>query len=238
MLRQSIPHGGSLINRVLQDEGQQFWTGEAKTLPSLTLSARTLSDLELIATGKTARSEIESVLEIHAGAYLSKLEGEYALVDRYKPIDAKAGSRLQKYFIRDNFLNFWFRFIYRNLSAVETGNFAYLREIVERDYATWSGRILERFFHELYAASGNYNRIGSYWERGNKNEIDLVAVNDLRKELVIAEIKVNKSRIDLAELEKKAKNLVSAYPGYRVEFRALGVEDAQQSITCGNRNNP
>jgi hypothetical protein len=196
------------------------------------------SILELIATGKTARSEIESVLEIHTGAYLSKLEGEYALVDRYKPIDAKAGSRLQKYYIRDNFLNFWFRFIYRNLSAVETGNFAYLREIVARDYATWSGRILERFFHELYAASGNYNRIGSYWERGNKNEIDLVAVNDLRKELVIAEIKVNKSRINLAELEKKAKNLLSAYPGYRVEFRALGVEDAQSSITCGNRNNP
>jgi len=51
MLRQSIPHGGSLINRVLQDEGHQFWTGEAKKLPSLTLSARTLSDLELIATG-------------------------------------------------------------------------------------------------------------------------------------------------------------------------------------------
>ena len=189
------------------------------------------SILELIATGKTARSEIESVLEIHTGAYLSKLEGEYALVDRYKPIDAKAGSRLQKYYIRDNFLNFWFRFIYRSLSAVETGNFAYLREIVERDYATWSGRILERFFRELYAASGNYNRIGSYWERGNKNEIDLVAVNDLRKELVIAEIKVNKSRINLAELEKKAKNLLSAYPGYRVEFRALGVEDAQSSIT-------
>src|SRR3989304_1078530 len=51
MLRQSIPHGGSLINRVLQDEGQQFWTGEANKLPSLTLSPRTLSDLELIATG-------------------------------------------------------------------------------------------------------------------------------------------------------------------------------------------
>lgn len=190
------------------------------------------SILELIAAGKTARSEIESVLEIHTGAYLSKLESEYALIDRHKPINAKPGSRLQKYYIRDNFLSFWFRFIYRNLSAVETGNFAYVREIVERDYSTWSGRILERFFYDLYAASGNYNRIGSYWERGNKNEIDLVAVNDMRKELVIAEIKANKGRINLAELEKKAKGLVSDYQGYSVEFRALGVEDAQQLITC------
>jgi hypothetical protein len=184
------------------------------------------SILELIAAGKTARSEIESILEIHSGAYLSKLEGEYALLDRYKPIDAKPGSRLQKYFIRDNFLNFWFRFIYRNLSAVEAGNFTYIREIVERDYATWSGRILEHFFHDLYAASGNFNRIGSYWERGNKNEIDLVAVNDIKKEVVIAEIKANKSRISLAELEKKAKNLLSDYQGYKVDFRALGIEDA------------
>jgi AAA+ ATPase superfamily predicted ATPase len=184
------------------------------------------SILELIAAGKTARSEIESILEIHSGAYLAKLEGEYALIDRYKPINAKPGSRLQKYYIRDNFLNFWFRFIYRNLSAVETGNFAYIREIVERDYSTWSGRILERFFHELYAASGKYNRIGSYWERGNKNEIDLVAINDINKEIVVAEIKTNKSRINLAELEKKAKNICADYQDYKLNIQALGIEDA------------
>jgi len=191
------------------------------------------SILELIATGKTARSEIESVLEIHSGAYLAKLEGEYALIDRHRPITAKPGGRLQKYFIRDNFLNFWFRFIYRNLSAVETGNYNYIRQVVERDYATWSGRILERFFHELFAQSGRYNRIGSYWERGNKNEIDLVAVNDLRKELLIAEIKANKSRINLAELEQKARNLCMEFQGYNVTYRALGLEDADEFISGG-----
>jgi predicted AAA+ superfamily ATPase len=116
------------------------------------------------------------------------------------------------------------------LSAVETGNFAYIRDILERDYATWSGRILERFFHEMYAASGNFNRIGTYWERGNKNEIDLVAVNDLKKEIVIAEIKVNKNRINLSDLEKKAKNLCDDYQGYRFEFRALSIEDAAISF--------
>ena len=188
------------------------------------------SILELIATGKTARSEIESILEIHTGAYLAKLAGEYALIDLHKPINAKPGGRLQKYYIRDNFLNFWFRFIYRNLSAVETGNYAYIREIVERDYATWAGRILERFFHELFAESTQYNRIGSYWERGNKNEIDLVAVNDLKKQLVIAEIKFNKNRINLAELEKKAQNLCMGYEGYQVEYRALCIEDAGAMI--------
>jgi hypothetical protein len=188
------------------------------------------SILELIAAGKTARSEIESVLEIHSGAYLAKLEDEYSLIARHRPIDAKPGGRLQKYYLRDNFLSFWFRFIYRNLSAVETGNFGYIREIIERDYTTWSGKILERFFQELYAASGRYNRIGSYWERGNKNEIDLVAVNDLRKELVIAEIKRNKSRISLPALQKKAERLLQGYEGYQVEYRALGLEDAAEFL--------
>lgn len=183
------------------------------------------SILELIAAGKTARSEIESILEIHTGAYLARLEDEYALIDRHRPINAKPGGRLQKYYIRDNFLNFWFRFIFRNLSAVETGNFGYIREVVERDYSTWSGRILERFFHALFAESGGYNRIGSYWERGIRNEIDLVAVNDIRKELVIAEVKANRDRINLEVLRGKAANLVRDFQGYNVEYRALGLED-------------
>lgn len=184
------------------------------------------SILELIASGKTARSEIESVLEIHTGAYLARLENEYALIGRHVPMTAKPGGRLQKYFIRDNFLDFWFRFIHRNNSAVETGNFGYLREVIERDYATWSGRLLERFFRDLLAATGRYNKIGSYWERGNRNEIDLVAVNDLDKRLMIAEIKRNKARISLTELEAKARLLLENYRGYEVEYRALGLEDA------------
>lgn len=184
------------------------------------------SILELIASGKTARSEIESVLEIHTGAYLARLENEYALIGRHVPMTAKPGGRLQKYFIRDNFLDFWFRFIHRNNSAVETGNFGYLREVIERDYATWSGRLLERFFRDLLAATGRYNKIGSYWERGNRNEIDLVAVNDLDKRLMIAEIKRNKERISLTGLEAKARQLLENYRGYEVEYCALGVEDA------------
>lgn len=191
------------------------------------------SILELIASGKTARSEIESVLEIHTGAYLARLESEYALIDRHRPINAKQGGRLQKFHIRDNFLNFWFRFIYSNLSAVETGNYGYLREIVERDYSTWSGRILERFFHDLFAENGRYNRIGSYWERGNKNEIDLVAINDSRKKMVLAEIKVNRDRINLEVLKRKAVNLMMDFKGYSVEYRALSVEDCSEFLLRG-----
>ena len=184
------------------------------------------SILELIASGKTARTEIESILEIHVGAYLARLENDYGLISRRKPINARPNARLLKYFINDNFLNFWFRFIFRNRSAVETGNFSYIREMIDRDYTTWSGLILERFFHELLAASGEYNVIGSYWEKGNQNEIDLVAVNDLKKQITVAEIKMNKARINLDALKRKGDKLLESYQGYEVTWLALGLEDA------------
>ncbi|MBI5847200.1 MAG: ATP-binding protein [Nitrospirae bacterium] len=188
------------------------------------------SILELIASGKTARTEIESVLEIHAGAYLAKLETDYALIAKLKPINAKPNSRLQKYRIVDNFLGFWFRFIFKNRSAVETGNFSYIREIINRDYSTYAGRILESFYQQIFAESGRYNRIGTYWERGNQNEIDLVAVNDLRKEVVFADIKLDSSRINLKALKGKALKLEDEYIGYKKEWLGLHIENIREFL--------
>lgn len=188
------------------------------------------SILELISVGKTARSEIESVLERNVGGYLDRLEKDYAIISKYKPINAKPNSRLQKYRITDNFLMLWFRFIYRNLSAIETGNFKYVKDLLKRDYAAYSGRILERFFHELFADTGRYNRTGSYWERGNHNEIDLVAINDMKKEIVIAEIKLNKTKINIGMLKKKSHRLCAAYPAYKPEWLGLSLDDAEHYI--------
>jgi AAA+ ATPase superfamily predicted ATPase len=188
------------------------------------------SILELIASGKTARTEIESLLESNVGGYLDRLEKDYAIISKHKPINAKPNSRLQKYKIIDNFLNFWFRFIYRNRSAVETGNFSYVREIIRRDYTVYCGRILEGFFHNLLADTGKYNQIGSYWERNNENEIDLVAINDLKKEITLAEVKLNKSRINMAALEKKAGNLLQDYQGYKPVWLGLSLENAEDYL--------
>ncbi|MGD2090857.1 MAG: DUF234 domain-containing protein [Candidatus Aminicenantes bacterium] len=68
---------------------------------------------------------------------------------------------------------------------MEVAIFDYVKQIVNRDHGVFSGRGLEIFFRQLFADSHRYNRIGSYWERGNQNEIDLVAVNDMEKKIVI-----------------------------------------------------
>jgi AAA+ ATPase superfamily predicted ATPase len=188
------------------------------------------SILELISVGKSARSEIESILERQVGGFLERLEEDYAIISKHKPIHAKPNSRMQKYRITDNFLNFWFRFIYRHRSAVETGNFDYVKQIINRDYGVFSGRGLEIFFRQLFADSHQYNRIGSYWERGNQNEIDLVAVNDLEKKIVIAEVKLNKSKIRLEGLKRKSQGLLVAYPHCTPEWLALSLEDARDYL--------
>jgi len=188
------------------------------------------SILELISAGKTARSEIESILESDVGGYLDRLERDYAIIAKYKPIDAKPNSRSQKYRIVDNFLNFWFRFIYRNRSAIETGNFDYVKDVVKRDYPAYCGRVLERFYHDLFAGTNQYNRIGSYWEKGNRNEIDLVAINDMKKEVVVAEIKLNKERIDLDGLKEKSKRIVADYPRYKFQWLSLSLQDVKDFL--------
>lgn len=71
------------------------------------------SILSLIANSKTSRSEIESILNISIGGYLDKLENDYALITKVRPILAKPGTKNVKYKLNDNFLNFWFRFIYK-----------------------------------------------------------------------------------------------------------------------------
>ena len=183
------------------------------------------SILELISTSKTSRSEIESVIGKNIGGHLERLENSYDIIKKIKPINAKKNGRIQKYMIKDNFLNFWFCFIQRNRSAVETENFGYIKKIIERDFSTFSGMYLEKIFQDLLSATGNYNKVGNYWEKGNLNEIDIVAVNDFDKKLFIAEVKINPDRINPADLKRKSVKLVNYYKGYDVEFAGLSVND-------------
>jgi uncharacterized protein len=188
------------------------------------------SILSLIASGKTARPEIESILERNIGGYIDKLEGDFAILSKHIPVGAKPGSRLIKYKIQDNFLNFWFRFIYRNISAIEIGNFDYVKDIIRRDFNTYSGIMLEKMFRQLIADGKQYNIVGSYWDRKSENEIDIVAVNDIQKKLLLAEVKLDKHKISLEKLKEKAKTLLQRYPDYTPEFEALSLSDTLSFI--------
>jgi len=183
------------------------------------------SILSLIASSKTSRSEIESILEKNIGGYLDRLENEYNIIKKIKPIFAKEGSRSVKYEIIDNFLAFWFRFIFKYKSAIEIENFEYVKEIVKRDFNTYAGKFLEKYFKEKLALTKKFSQIGSYWERGNKNEIDIVAINEIEKIALIAEVKLNKDKINLNLLKQKTKKLEQKLNGYKIEYVGFSLQD-------------
>ena len=184
------------------------------------------SILSLIASSKTSRSEIESILEISIGGYLERLENDFNLIRKVRPMFSKPGGRNIKYEIVDNFLNFWFRFIYKYQSAVEIGNFGYLRSIVERDYPTYSGKILERYFTEKLVNLHRYSAIGTWWEKGNQNELDIVAVDELNQTVLFAEVKRKKENISVPVLREKAKNLLHTQLNeYAAEYLGFSMED-------------
>jgi len=183
------------------------------------------SILTLIASSKTSRTEIESILGGSIGGFLDRLENEYQIIEQVKPIFAKPNSRKIKYQIKDNFLNFWFRFIYKNRSAIEIGNYEYVKAIVKRDFDTFSGYMLERYFRQQFEESGNYSMVGNYWEKRNLNEIDLVAINELERKIILAEVKLNKKKIDLKKLESKSEKLLKDFKDYKIEYVKLSLED-------------
>ncbi|MEO5367616.1 MAG: DUF234 domain-containing protein [Magnetococcus sp. WYHC-3] len=92
---------------------------------------------------------------------------------------------------------------------------------------------LEKCFHELLAAAGDYNRIGSYWEQGHQNEIDLVAINDMKKTITIADIKLNRSKLNEKGLKYRAQGLLTSYPLHHPKWLGLSVENMADYLPKG-----
>ena len=155
---------------------------------------------------------------------------DYDIVGKSKPIGSKPTGRIQKYYIKDNFLKFWFRFVYKYRSAIENNNFQYIKKRLSDSLSSYSGPILEKLYHEIYRESGKYTEIGNYWEKGNQNEIDLVCIDEINKKLVIGEIKMKKEKINMDNLRKKSKNLIKNYKEYKVKEIGLGLSDIDKVL--------
>jgi len=188
------------------------------------------SILEMMSEGRTSRTEIESILEKNIGGYLDKLENDYDLITKRRPVGAKETGKIQKYYIKDNFLTFWFRFIHKNRSAVENNNYDYLRENYEKNISTYKGPILEKLYQEIFKEFSEYNIIGNYWERGNRNEIDLIAINELTKKMIIAEIKMNLEKAKKNDLIQKSQKITAKYKNFDIDYLLLGMQNLEEYL--------
>ncbi len=182
------------------------------------------SILQLIASGKNTQSEIDSVIGKNTGAYLANLEREYSLITKNKPIFSKPESRKNRWSLNDNYLRFWFRFIFPNQSLIEMGKYDLLREVIDRGYEQYSGLVLEKYFRTKIAKEERITGIGSYWDNKGENEIDVIAVNDLNKTAIVAEVKRNSKKIDMNILQSKVHS-VKELIKYKVELQGLSLEN-------------
>lgn len=203
-----IPEGRDMLNDEFGKESNNYF-----------------SILSSIANGHNERGEIKSYTNIEPGGYLERLEKSYNLIYRYRPYGSSENSQNVRYGIKDQFLKFWFRFIYKYSSAIEIGNSEYVYSKIIADYDTYSGIVLENFFRQKFSETGMYNVVTNYWEKNGENEIDLIAVDDIEKEMVIAEVKRNPRKISLPELERKSTGIISLKKKYDVRYLALSLDD-------------
>ena len=186
------------------------------------------SILTAISEGKNTRAEIENLLKKEIGGYLTKMERDFNLIKKQQPIFTKSSTKNVKYQIEDNFIMFWFRFIYKYSSMIEIGAYEQLRKIIERDFSSFSGHMLEKYFRENAQISQAYTSIGNYWDRKGETEIDFIAVNEIEKNIDFAEIKRQKNNISIEKLRQKAAEFLIQNPqfnSYKKGFYAWSLED-------------
>jgi len=184
------------------------------------------SILQLIAAGKNRRSEIDGTLLKDMGTHLQNLERNFEIIMRLQPLLARSGGKTSAYEIKDNFLRFWFRFIYPYQSLVERNLFSMLKDNISKHYEQFSGRTLERYYQDKMMESQQFTQIGNWWDRKGEQEIDLIAINEFDYSGLIAEIKRNPQKIDLHRLQEKANYLPQAqFAKYQFRFEALSLED-------------
>ena len=168
--------------------------------------------LEAIAHGKTKLNEIKDFIKVKrtdVSPYLRNLI-EVGMIKRVVPITEKAKSRLGRYYISDNFIMFWFRYIYPNLSSIEEGIFD--TNVVKGDYSNYLGGVFEEVARQFLIKERErifrFSKVGKWWHK--EMEIDIVALNGATDEILFIECKwqdLTRGRAEkiLGELKEKAK---------------------------------
>lgn len=145
--------------------------------------------LEAIARGKTMVHEIKDFAKLQRtdlSPYLKNL-AEVDLIKREVPITELLTSRSGRYYLKDNFLRFWFRFIYPNISSIESGIFDV--SLIKKEYAGYLGKIFEDIVMQVlvHAPPFPITKVGRWWWKDK--EIDLVAFNEHAQEILFCECK-------------------------------------------------
>ena len=183
------------------------------------------SILQAIASGHTSQSEIDSVIKKNTGAYLQNLQKVFGIAEQIRPLLSKTESRNARWQIVDEYMLFYFRFIFSHQDLIELGNYEMVKQFILRDYETFTGKTLERYFTAKLQEEGKLTKIGGWWDRKAENEIDIITINELDKSCKVYEVKRQANRLRLDKVESKAQYFIQNLPGYSHNVFGLSMDD-------------
>jgi AAA+ ATPase superfamily predicted ATPase len=196
------------LDEVFQPNKSLFSEAEILIKSELRNPTRYFSILKAVAFGKTKFGEIVNYTDFPTATvskYLSNLINLHIVEESYPMHDDKELRRNRRYYLSDNYFNFYFRFIYPNksemiLNGQITGFYS--------DYNRYLGKIFEKISKEFLEKSTGllpfkFSRIGKWWYKDK--EIDLIVLNDETKEILFIECKWK--RLDYRSVIKIIKSL-------------------------------
>ena len=157
------------------------------------------SIIKAIAAGNSRLSAIASVLEVKATGltkYLKTLM-DLDILEREVPVTEENPEKSKKglYKIKDNYIRFWFAFVYPNRSFIESGNSGIVMDKIRKSLISghtayvYEDVCRERMW-ELNAEDCwpfHFSKIGRWWDA--HDEIDLAAVDPDGRNLILGECK-------------------------------------------------
>jgi AAA+ ATPase superfamily predicted ATPase len=192
----SEPEALSIFNKLFVNT--QILLEEAKNILVLEFGSEHkgyFSILEAIASGKAVPAHIADYTAIPPGTvakYLNELVYKYEIVKKEEPV-VSGGLRNSRYFLQDNFFNFWFRFIYKNYGTFEIDPDT-AEELVRKDLNTYFGYAFEDVAKEMLITLNKrqklpfrFTGIGKWWKK--ETEIDLIAFDKSSRNALFCEVK-------------------------------------------------
>ena len=157
------------------------------------------SIMRAIAAGNRKLSAISAVLEIKATSLTKYLKTliDLDILEREVPVIEENPERSKKglYKVKDNYLRFWFAFVYPNMSFIESGHSEIVmnkikKSLVRNHIAFVYEDVCREWMWELNAEDAwpfNFTKLGRYWDA--KTEIDIAALDPEGKNLILGECK-------------------------------------------------
>lgn len=167
---------------------------------------------------KSKLSKIAGVLEIKETGITKYLKTliDLDIIEREIPVTEENPEKSKKglYKIKDNFILFWFKFIYPNISFIESDNSDIVMNKIKENFIdnhvsyVYEDICIEKMW-ELNANgvfNFNFSKVGRWW---NKNkEIDIVAFDNTENNIIFGECKFWRNKVGvnvLSALEEKSK---------------------------------